>query len=175
MAPTLQPAHDPSLMIGDVIKPYLTADGTHFASDFWMQGSMGAMAGALVKDYEQMLVTLGAGGFFGTGADGRKPPHLFVVGPDDPDKLPNEVMTSPGTPDCGWEPRGEFYRYDNEYPPSTNLAAWFAAGAPKWNSYGEWANAGLPLAYVQETWKHPLDRNLDQPGWPGAGGRRRRR
>lgn len=167
--------------LGDVIKPYLAEDGKSFAKDFYMVNRLAAMVGASVDDYNKMNIMLGVGGFFGQPGDGRKPAHMFVVGPDDPDKLPNEVMTSPGTPvelgGPGWEPRGAYYRYDPEYDAGTNFMSWVLAGAPKDNYLGSWANGGLPLGYVQETWKLQ-GRDFNRPGWPGyhsqgrPGGRR---
>src|SRR5574343_538841 len=75
---------------GDVIKPYLDAEGRFFAEDFWMVDRLAAMKGASVADYNQMQFMLI--GFSSSDPEsGRKPLHFFVVGPDDPDKLPNEV------------------------------------------------------------------------------------
>ena len=168
----MQPAKQPEPYVagaaGDVIKPYLDPEGKVFVRDFYMTDRIGAQAGASVSDYEMATVLLGGPlGAIGQVADGRKPAHLFVVGPDDPSQPWNAVMTSPGT--IGWNPRGAFYQYDPYLPAGANFYAWCQAGAPKSNDLGNWANNGLPLAYVQETWKHPLERDLYQPGFPLAG------
>ena len=162
---------------GDVIKPYLDAEGRFFAEDFWMVDRLAAMKGASVADYNQMQFMLI--GFSSSDPEsGRKPLHFFVVGPDDPDKLPNEVMSSPGTPvefgGPGWEPRGERYYYDVHSPQRVNFQSWLLAGAPKENALGEWATGGLPQAYVEWTWLHPSVRG-PSPLDVGKGGGRGRR
>lgn len=143
-------------MVGDIIKPFLSADGKVFARDFYMVDRMAAMAGASIADYEQNLVRVGLVG------RGMKPLHFYVVGPDHPDLLPNEVMTSPGTPEeyggPGWIAAGARYQYDGYYDEQTNAAAWLKAGAPKENVYGRW-NGPLPQEYVDDSWKRGLDRN----------------
>jgi hypothetical protein len=160
------PADQRARLLGDVLAPYLSGDGKYFARDFWMKGLLGAMVGASVADYNQANIILGMLG-------GTKPRELAVVGPD-VEGLPwNEVMTSPGT--IGWNPLGASYAYNNQLSASDNYAAWIAAGAPKVNALGKWANGGLPQAYVEETWKHPSERDLDQPGFPGAGKKNRGR
>lgn len=152
---------NPSASAGDAIKPYLTSDSTHFAQDFYVEGRLAAMKGALVKDYEQMMFML-IGFSSSDPTSGRKALHQFVVGPDDPDKLPNEVMTSPGTPveygGPGWEPRGERYYYDPHLPQRINFQSWLLAGAPKANALGEWGTGGLPQDYVEWTWENPATR-----------------
>lgn len=164
--PTLQPyfeapkGPDGFGDIGALIKPYLNAEGTHFARDFWMVDHLAAMAGALVEDYSRNRLRI-----VGVGR-GIKPLHYFVVGPDDPEKLPNEVMTSPGTPDCGWIAAGERYYYDTTLPESINTESWLRAGAPKWNDYGQWGSSGLPQSYVEWTWLHPSVRG-PSPLHPG--------
>lgn len=147
---------------GDVIKPFLTEDGKFFKEDFWMLDRLGAQKGALVADYEWANIILGQGGFL--SARGA---HNCVVGPDDPNVAWNGVMTSPGT--IGWNPWGATYQYNPLLPSSANLHAWIASGCPKVNAFGDWGNNGLPLGYVQETWKDVRYRDLDQPGWPGTG------
>lgn len=166
----MQPMNDPnpSASAGDAIKPYLTPDGSHFDRDFYVEGRLAAMAGALVNDYVNALVILGRSGFFGDASDGRRPAHTFVVGPDDPSKPWNEVMTTPGT--IGWNPLGAEYRYNYTVPHRLNFAAWVQAGAPKENQYGEWANNGLPLEYVEWTWENPSTRGPS----PLSGYRKRR-
>ena len=162
--PVLQP-YSPGAA-GDVIKPFLSSDGLVFASDFWMVDRMGAQKGALVADYEMALVVLGS-----LGTLSARGAHNVVVGPDDPSVAWNGVMTSPGT--IGWNPRGATYAYDPFLPAAANYSAWLQSGCPKRNAQGDWANNGLPLAYVQETWKGVTERNLDQPGFPRAGKRGR--
>lgn len=153
-----------------IIKPYLTTDGLHFATDFFMTDRMAAMAGASVAEYGRINVELGSRGAFGNIADGRKPAHLFVLKPDSPDDA--GVMTSPGTPDCVdgsgnvWNPLGASYIYDPTLR-SYNFVLWCRAGAPKWNDFGDWSQSGVPLGYYEETWKGVKDRDLNQPGWPG--------
>lgn len=156
--------------VGDLIKPFLSPDGAHFAQDFWMRDRMAAMAGASVAEYGLWNLALGMRGAFGTVEGGRKPAHLFVLKPDDPSD--GGVMTSPGTPDCGWMPAGASYIYDPSLR-NLNFLIWCRAGAPKWNDYGDWSQSGVPLAYVQETWRGVNERNLNQPGWPGTGRKRR--
>lgn len=141
---------------GDAIKPYLNVDGKTFAKDFYMIDRMAAMAGASVADYEQNLVRIGLMG------RGMKPLHYYVVGPDHPDLLPNEVMTSPGTPEeyggPGWIAAGSRYQFDGYYDEQVNAAAWIKAGCPKENVYGRW-NGYLPQSYVDDSWRRGLDRN----------------
>lgn len=124
-----------------------------FVKDFWMKNRVGAMIGASVADYNQAQIILG-------WAHGEKPLHLYIVGPDVEGLTWNEVMTSPGS--NGWMPEGEEYNWDKTIGHSGNFARWIAMGAPKSNKYGNWANNGLPLEYVQETWIHPSERNLEQ-------------
>lgn len=167
--PPRQPEPYVEGMAGDVIKPYLTPEADKFARDFYMVGRLGAQAGATVADYEQALVLLGGplGSLSALGAEN------FVVGPDDPTVAWNGVMTSPGT--IGWNPWGATYRYNPMLTASENRHAWIASGCPKSNAYGEWGSGGLPQRYVEETWKHPLERDLNQPGFPNyrKGGRGR--
>ena len=141
---------------GDATKPYLSEDGKTFAEDFYMVDRVAAMAGASVEDYEQNVVRIGLVG------RGMKPLHYFVVGPDHPDKLPNEVMTSPGTPEeyggPGWIAAGARYQYDGYYSEQVNAAAWLQAGAPKENAYGRW-NGYLTQAYVDDSWVRGLNRD----------------
>lgn len=161
---------------GDVIKPFLTEDGRLFARDFYQEDRVAAQAGALVADYLEAIFRIGLTGAADTDPSPARPPaHCFVVGPDDATKLPNEVMTSPGT--IGWNPYGARYRYDPQQLDAVNRWAWIAAGCPKRNEFGEWAHGGVPLGYVMETWKHNSDpsKDLHQPGWPGSVPRGRHR
>lgn len=155
---TLQPYADGQL--GDIIKSYLTDDGDHFAQDFWMRDRMGAMAGASVAEYGKWNLDLAMRGAFGEIERGRKPAHLFVLRPDDPSDA--GVITSPGTPDCGWMPAGETYFYDPTLK-GANFAIWCRAGAPRYNALGEWANNGLPLWYVEWSWQNPSSRGPGSP------------
>lgn len=157
----------------DVIGPYLTEDKRLFARDFYMQDRVAAQAGALVADYQDAVMRIGLSGAADTDPSPARPPaHCFVVGPDDPNKLPNEVMTSPGT--LGWNPLGDRYRYDPWQSAEVNRWAWIAAGCPKHNQWGEWAHGGLPLEYVQASWIHGRER-IKEPGWPGSVRRERHR
>lgn len=158
--PQLQPYVEGTA--GDVIKPYLTEDGKHFARDFWMVDRLGAQMGALVDDYQMALVIMGGpvGSLSAIGA------HNAVVGPDDPSVAWNGVMTSPGT--IGWNPWGATYRYNPLLTESENRHAWILSGCPKSNAYGQW-NGGLPQAYVDESWRGVNERDLSQPGFPGTG------
>lgn len=140
------------LPFGDMPKDLVDNETQLFVKDFWMEGRVGAMVGASVADYNHATVILGwMGGI---------PRHLKVVGPDVEGLNWNEVMTSPGQ--NGWMPEGEEYQWDRNLDQGGNMQRWIAMGAPKKNKYGDWANNGLPLEYVQETWKHPNDRNLKQ-------------
>jgi len=153
-----------SRLLGEVIAPYLSADGRYFARDFWMKGLVGAMAGASVSDYNEVNIRRGMLG-------GEQPRETFIVGPDVEGLNANEVVTSPGT--IGWNPLGASYAYNPQLSMGENARNWYAAGAPKVNGYGVWGGMGLPQAYIEETWKHPSVRNLNQPGWPGSVRRRR--
>lgn len=167
----------PDAHAGEVIVPYLTEDGKHFARDFWVRNRLGAQKGASVKAYGEALVLLGALGAF--GYDGDDPDtirdgngrtiHNYVVGPDEPGKLWNELMTSPGT--LGWNPLGAFYRYiGGPRDQALNMIAWEQAGCPKQNAYGYWANDGLPEDVVAWGRMHPTERaNVPYP-WPGYRG-----
>lgn len=124
-----------------------------FTSDFWMKHRVGAMVGASVADYNQATIVRG---FMG-GAEGA---HNHIVGPDVEGLNWNAVMTSPGT--NGWNPLGAEYKWDKAMGAQGNAAAWIRAGCPKYNQYGKWGTAGLPQAYVEECWKHPLHRDLEQ-------------
>ncbi len=172
---------NPSALAGDAIKSYLNEAGTHFARDFWMHNRMGAQAGASVRDYVQALVILGRGGFFSYDGDDAddvgdgngRTIHNYVMGPDDPAKLWNETMTSPGT--LGWNPLGAIYQYiGGARDEGINLAAWEQAGCPKRNAFGDWADGGKPAAVV--AWgRMSIPERANAP-WPWAsGGRRRRR
>ncbi len=158
-----QPSVARSRLLGEVIAPYLSADGRYFARDFWMKGLVGAMVGASVSDYNEINIRRGM-----LGGEHRE---TVVVGPDVEGLNANEVVTSPGT--IGWNPLGASYAYNPQLSPSENARNWYAAGAPKVNAYGVWGSQGLPQAYIEETWKHPSVRNLNQPGWPGSIRRRR--
>ena len=151
-----QPIPNVAGMVGDIIKPYLSADGKSFEKDFYMVDRMAAMKGASVEDYEQNLIRTGLVG------RGIKPLHFYVVGPDHSDLLPNEVMTSPGTPEeyggPGWIAAGARYQYDGWYGEQINAAAWLKAGAPKENVYGRW-NGYLPQDYVDDSWRRGLNRD----------------
>ena len=78
---------------------------------------LGAQQGASVDDYMRALVTLGRLGALSYDGDDAndvgdgngRTIHNYVVGPDDPSRLCNETMTSPGT--IGWNPLGAMYRY----------------------------------------------------------------
>ena len=152
---------DPTKMSGEVVKPFLDEAGKFFAKDFCMEHRLSAMQGASVDDYNKMQFQL-IGFSSKDPTSGRKPLHMFVVGPDDPNKLPNEIMTSPGTPvdfgGPGWEPKGERYYYDLHSPQPVNFQAWLQAGAPKENEYGKWGTGGLPQSYVEWSWIHPSQR-----------------
>lgn len=156
---------NPSAMAGEAIKPYLTADSKFFAADFWMHNRLGAQQGASVDDYMRALVTLGRLGAFSYDGDDAndvgdgngRTIHNYVVGPDDPSRLWNETMTSPGT--IGWNPLGAMYRYiGGPRDHGINAAAWEQAGCPKFNAWGEWGTGGLPQEYVEWSWGHPTTR-----------------
>lgn len=147
---------------GSVIQPY--HDGTTFTQDFWMEDRLGAMKGALVSVYNEANVRLGI-----MGAAAARGAENYVVKPG-PFERWNEALTSPGT--NGWNPLGAAYRYDYTQDASFNRAMWLQAGCPKENVYGQWADGGLPLAYVQWSWENPTTRG-DSP-MSGRGGYRGR-
>lgn len=140
------------LEFGPIPPEYVDPSTNLFVKDFWMKNRIGAMIGASMSDYIHAQAVYGfLGGI---------PRHLRVVGPDVEGLDWNGVMTSPGT--NGWIPEGAEYRYSKDLDAGGNYTAWVAAGAPKYNKYGTWATQGLPQAYVEETWKHPSDRDLSQ-------------
>lgn len=152
-------------MAGDVIKPYLDADGKTFAKDFYMVNRLGAMAGALVDDYNHANLILGMDGAFAhLGA------HSFVVGPDNPEVPWNSVLTSPGTPaefgGPGWNPLGASYQYNDLLKPPSNYNAWWMSGCPKRNAWGDWSNGGKPpIPFVYPNQPYP---SANTTGWyPG--------
>ncbi len=153
--------------LNDIIAPYLTLDGAHFARDFYMVDRVGAMAGASVAEYFTWTFNLGVHGMFS-----QIPAHNYVLKPDSENDA--GVITSPGSPDCVdangdlWNPLGASYMYQ-PFLKNLNFTLWIRAGCPKHNDFGDWANQGVPQAYVDETWKHPLERDLYQPGFPLAG------
>lgn len=134
--------------IDDVLAPFV--ENGVFIKDFWMKNRVGAMVGASVADYKAANAI----------PYGKKPRHMAVVGPDVEGLNWNEVMTSPGT--NGWIPAGATYQWNKNLTPDQNFDFWVASGAPKSNQFGRWATAGMPQAYVEETWKHPSARNLAQ-------------
>lgn len=136
--------------LGEVIKPYLNAEGTAFARDFWMDDRVGAMQGALVEVYHEVVFMSGV-----TGAASARGAENIVVKPGPFDRW-NESTTSPGT--LGWNPAGLTYRYDYNFDHTWNHHIWIESGCPKKNAYGEWAHGGLPLSYVQWTWENPSTR-----------------
>ena len=153
---------------GEVVAPYIE-DGV-FVRDFWQDDRVGAMKGALASVYEEVNLMLGV-----TGAAAARGPENYVVKPG-PFERWNEATTSPGTPVShggpGWIAAGAAYRYDYTQDHAYNAAVWTQAGCPKANEFGEWANGGLPLAYVEWTWANPASRG--ESPMPRRGGGRRR-
>lgn len=154
---------------GEVVAPYIE-DGV-FVRDFWQDDRVGAMKGALAEVYEEVNLMLGGP----TGAAAARGADNFVVMPG-PFERWNEATTSPGTPAShggpGWIAAGATYRYDYHEDHAYNAAVWTECGCPKANDFGQWANGGLPLGYVQFTWENPDTRGE----WPlrrRGGGRRR--
>lgn len=145
-------------------------DGTTFTRDFWQEGRVGAMAGALVEVYNEANLMLGM-----TGAASARGADNYVVKPGPFDRW-SDATTSPGTPEShggpGWNPLGATYRYDYSMDHPYNAAVWTDAGCPKANAYGSWANGGLPLAYVKWTWENPTTRGESPMPRRGRGGRR---
>ena len=145
-------------------------DGTTFTRDFWQEDRVGAMAGALVEVYNEANLMLGM-----TGAASARGADNYVVKPGPFDRW-SDATTSPGTPTThggpGWNPLGATYRYDYSMDHPYNAAVWTDAGCPKANAYGEWANGGLPLAYVQWTWENPTTRGESPMPRRRGGGRR---
>lgn len=137
------------ITLGDVIASYLTEDGRFFARDFWVEGLIGAQAGASVQVYN--LVNIRSP--FTTG---ENPKHNKIVGPFDPTKMPNQMVTTAGT--IGWIPAGLTYQWDSSKSDPENARAWIAAGAPYKNAFGEWGDLGVPLDL--QAWRrlHPSER-----------------
>lgn len=154
------------------INDYIDMDTQLFVRDFWMRGRVGAMVGASVKEYNQANIILGA------ISTGYRPRETYVLGPDVPDKLWNETLTSPGS--NGWNPAGAEYRFDPELKSHEVFQSWIAAGCPKQNKYGDWSQSGRPIAEYNESWANwgssraNLNNGAEREQVPPSEGRRNR-
>jgi hypothetical protein len=159
---------NPAASAGDAIAAY--HDGTAFTRDYWVEDRIGAQAGALVEVYNEVNLMAGM-----TGMGAARGRDNIVVKPGPFDRW-SDATTSPGTPTThggpGWNPLGATYRYDYSMDHPFNAAVWTDAGCPKANGYGEWANGGLPLAYVRWTWENPTTRGESPMPRRRGGGRR---
>jgi hypothetical protein len=97
--PQLQDDPNPLAIDGDAIAPYLSDDGQTFKSDYWVRGRVGAMAGALVSDYNRARFSTGP--FIGPIEGGRRPAETFVVVSPSYAVLGNSRVRTSG--DVGWD------------------------------------------------------------------------
>ena len=148
---------------GDVIAPYLSADGKTFARDFYMKDRVSAMVGASVREYEEANVILSREGFDAL--------ETHVLGPDEPGRYWHEVITT--SADAGWNPRGANYFWVEWIGDNQNAANWIACGRPRVNQYGEWADQGVPAELGE--WRKSLGNRDPAGGIPFKRGPGRRR
>lgn len=132
-------------LIGDIIAPF-TKDGK-FVQDFWMENRLGAMVGASTSDYEKANMR--------HGMLGSQMRHNYIVTGNEVNK-----MTTAG--DNGWNPDGAEYRWVKGASEAANRKYWMNSGCPTKNRYGEWGPGGYPMAYVIESNKNPINRDLSQ-------------